>query len=290
LCPGPTQVRLSPCRLASAGDADIGRTLSQLPKLTRLELGGFKLPGMLMAERAEGMWQVGPRQLLTPAAAAALARSFSGGAAPAGQQQQPAAVAGKQRSSVGVRLMIESGGGPLAQASQLASLGRALAAFDTVSLWLQFEGEACPGSVHALLGAVAARLEGLGTKGSSSAAGGVLEVVGQLALPRLENLVLCVTGGACDPGAVTAVIALDAPCISTVTLVAAIPGSSTDAVAAVAALAMGRPRPVGRGGRPAGLQVEVSEAVLSDEGLESVRRAVSAAGRAGWVTVVRLPS
>jgi hypothetical protein len=282
---GPAQVRLAPCRLASADDTDISHALSQLPRLTRLGLGGLKLPDQLQAERAEGRWQVASRKLLTPVAAAVLARSFSGGAGPAGQQQQPAAGAGEQRSGFDVGVKIRPG-----QASQLASLGRALAAFDAVSLGLQCEGEACPGSVHALLGAVAARLERLGADSSTSAAGGVLEVVGQLALPRLEELALSITGGACDPGAVTAVIALDAPCLATITLKSDAAGSRADAVAAVTVLAMGRPQPVGPGGRPSDLQVAVSEAVLGGEELESVRRVVSTTGRAGWVSVVRLPS
>jgi hypothetical protein len=279
------QVRLGPCRLASADDADIGPALSQLPRLTRLGLEGFKLPGMLKAERAGGRWQVGSHKFLTPVAAAALARSFSGGAAPAGQQQQqPAAGAGGQRSRFTAAVTIPPRAPPSGQASQLASLGRALATFDDVTLVLHCDGEACLGDVNALLQPVAARLAVLVVTGSG--ASGLTEALGRLALPRLEKLTLAPTRDGYTLGAFTAVAGLDAPCLDSVVLGAAISGSRADAVAAVSALAMGRPRPVGPDGRPASLGVAVNMAVLSDEELGSVRRALPAT-RAGWVTVVR---
>jgi hypothetical protein len=279
---------MRPCRLASAGDADMG--LSQLPKLTGLYLGGTARGDLVSASRTQGEgWRVGMTTYRTPDVAAVLARSFNSGAAPPGQLQQPAAGEDEQRSSFLVAVKIQPGPS-LAQTSQLASLGRALAAFDTVSVWLHCDVKACPATAHALLQPVAARLNDVGAMGSSSAACGVLEALQRLVLPRLKVLRLSMARDACDPDAVAAVVGLDAPCLATIMLKPAIAGSRTDAAAAVTALAMGRPRPVGPDGQPAGLQVAVSKAVLSDEELGSVRRVVSAAGRAGWVTVARLAS
>jgi hypothetical protein len=282
--PRPAQVVLRPCRLGSAGDADMG--LSQLPKLQGLFLGGTARGDLVSASRTQGeVWRVGITTFLTPDAAAMLARSFNSGAAPAGQQQQqqPAAGAGEQRSSFLVAVKIQPGPS-LAQTSQLASLGRALAAYEAVVVWLQCEGEACPSSVNALLQPVAAQLTALEVVGAG--AGGVLEALQRLALPCLEELQLEVGLGGCAPGAVMAVAGLDAPRLAFIVLEAAITGSRADAVAAVTALAVGRPRPVGPDGRPAGLRVEVSQAALSDEELGSVCRAVPTT-RALWAEVLR---
>ncbi len=234
-------------------------------------------------------------EFLTPDAVSILACCFSSGAAPAGQQQQQqAATAGQklvpladeQGSSFDAAVTIPPRGHPSGQASQLASLGRALAAFDNVSLWLRSDGEACPGGVHTLLQPLAARLCTIGVWGG--AASGVVEALGRLALPRLEWIKLAPARDGYAPGAVTAIAGLDSPCLASVVLAAAFSGSRADVVAAVTALAMGWPRPVGPDGRPAGLQVTVGMAALSVEELGSVQRALPTR-RAGWVTLVRLP-
>jgi hypothetical protein len=288
--PLPAQVILRPCRLVSTGDADMGRALSQLPRLTFLRLQGDRRAVLLNVERAEGCgWQVASRSFLTPDVAVVLARAFSGGAAPAGRQQQrqqPAAGASQQGSSFDVWVKIQPGP-PSAQTSQLPSLGRALAAFDDVRLGLHCDGEACPATAHALLQPVAARLEAVRVTEVGGTASGVVEALGRLALPRLRTVALSASLPGCDPGAAAAVIGLDAPCLQQIAFGDAISGSRADVVAALAGLALGRPRPVGLDGRPANLHVGLCEAVVSDEELGSVRRAVSAAGRAGWVTVAK---
>jgi hypothetical protein len=175
-----------------------------------------------------------------------------------------------------------------AQASQLASLGRALAAFEDVSMRLNCEGEASPADAHALLQPVAAQLVAVAITAVGGTASGVVEALGRLALPRLTTVVIAASPPGFDPGTAAAVIGLDAPSLALIGLGEANSGSRADVVAALAALAVGRPRPVGLDSQPADLKVVVSKAVLSDEELGSVRRAVSAAGRAGWVTVVTL--
>jgi hypothetical protein len=285
------QVSLCPCRLMAPGDASIAPALVQLPQLTGLKLGMLKAGDHLRATRAAGGWRVFAHDYLRPGMAAVLARSFSGAAAPVGQQeqlvQQPAAEANAgQRSRFTVGVEVEPGAPSPEQASELASLGRALAAFDDVHLDLDLHGGlACRAGAHALLAPVAARLVVLGFSGASSA-DAVLGELQRLALPRLVWLTF--HPEACTLDAVTATACLGAPRLATITLKARIAGSRAAAVAAVTALAMGRPQPVGDDGRPVGLTVVVSKEALNDEELESVRGVVAAVRVPGCVTVVRL--
>jgi hypothetical protein len=284
----PTQVELQPCLLKTSGDADIGRALAQLPQLTGLELGRLKAGDHVSATRAVGGWRVDCSLYLQPGVAAALARSFSGAAAPAGQQKrQPAAEAeAGQTSYFKVSIIIEQEGSSFQQVSELASLGRALAAFNSVDLGLVWGGQACPAAAHALLQPVADQLFALGLWGVSSP-GVVLGALQRLVLPRLAQLRL--HPGDCTPSAVKAVVGLDAPRLATVTLMGTFAGSRVAVAAAVTALAVGRPQPVGPDGRPAGLAVELnmSQHALSDEELVEVCAAVAAVRGPGCVTLVR---
>jgi hypothetical protein len=272
------------------GDAKIGPTLAQLPQLTSLQLGMVEAGDHFSATRAAGGWRVFGHSCLQPGVAAALARSFSGAAGPVGQQEQLvqhiAAEAAEQTSIFDVGVEVEPGAPSSEQASELASLGRALAAFDAVALFLGWEGgQGSPVAAHALLQPVAARLVALGILGDSSA-NAVLGALQRQPLPRLARLSLSHRDGF-TPGSVTAVAGLDAPRLTTITLDGPIAGSRTAAVAAVSALAMGRPQPVGPDGRPAGLAVEVNWDVLSDEELVEVCAAVAAVRRPGRVTLGR---
>jgi hypothetical protein len=270
--------------------------LAQLPQLTGLELGrpearDSKAGDHLGATRVAGGWRVRAQHYLQPGVAAALARSFSGAAAPAGQQeqlpQQPAAkAAAGQRSKFSVGVAVDAGGPSPERASELASLGRALAAFDAVHLALDC-GRACPADAHALLATVAARLTGVELWGVSDSADAVLGALQRLVLPRLASLLFHHTPRQCTLSAVMAVAGLDAPLLATISLNARFAGSRATVVAAVAALAVGRLQPVGPDGRPAGLTVAVGEAALSDEELGSVCEVVAAMRGPGCVTVGR---
>ncbi len=283
---------MCPCRLASADDAGMGRALQQLPRLASLKLGRNYGADLVEAARVEGGgWRVDLHEFLTPDAVSVLASCFSSGAerGSSSSRQQRAATVGQQLadeqgSSFDAAVTIPPQGHPSGQTSQLASLGRALAAFDDVVLGLHCDGVACPAGAHALLQPVAARLCTIGVW--RGAASGVVEALGRLALPRLMALTLAATRGVCDPGVLTAVAGLDAPCLASVILGPAFSGSRADVVAAVSALAVGRPRPVGPDGRLASLEVAVSGAALSDEELGSVCRALPTT-RSGWVTVAR---
>ncbi len=283
--PGAAQVSLSPCcRLTRApGDADIAHALVQLPQLTGLKLGMLKAGDQLSATRAAGGWRVSALDYLRPGVAAALARSFSGAAAPAGQQlmQQPAAVAeAGQRSRISIG--VEPGAPSPEQASELASLGRALAAFDDVDLGLEYKRGACPAGADALLAPVAARLTRVEVWGASSA--DVVAALQRLVLPRLASLEFHTR--ACTLDAVTATACLGAPRLATVTLKGPFTGSRVAVAAAVTALAVGRPQPVGPDGRPVGLTVAVSKEALSEEELGEVRGVVAAVRVPGCVTLV----
>jgi hypothetical protein len=154
-------------------------------------------------------------------------------------------------------------------------------------------GQPCLAAAHALLAPVAARLIRLTIRGASTA-DAALAALQRLALPRLARLVLdqvvvdhttgrlWIGDGKCTPGAVTAAARL-----ATITLKGRIAGSRTAVAAAVTALAVGRPQPVGPDGRPAGLTVQVDEGMLSDEELGEVRAAVAAVRRPGCVTLAR---
>jgi hypothetical protein len=249
------------------------------------------------ATRAGGGWRVDCQHPLQPGVAAALARSFSGAATPAGRQeqrQQPAAEAQVGQTSMFRAWVVVARAEPSPeQALELASLGRALAAFDDVDLGLRWRFDNVDldwwmgpaGPAHALLQPVVARLVGFGLWGVSSA-DVMLGALQRLAMPRLARLMLCSPGDR-TPSAVTAVVGLDAPRLATVTLKGPFAGSRAAVVAAVTALAVGQPQPVGPDGRPAGLTVAVGVAVLSDEELGEVRTAVAAARRPGCVTLVR---
>ncbi len=293
------QVSLRPCRLMAPGDADISPALVQLSQLTSLQLGMYYAGDHFSATRGGGGWRVhcqsascGPLQ---PGVASALARSFSSAAAPAGQpeqlvQQLAAEAAAGQTSIFKVSITIGPQGPSPERASELASLGRALAAFDDVDLEVGFMGQgwndpACRATVHALLQPVAPRLFALGVSGRSEA-DAVLNALQLQPLPRLARLGFCIYPGH-TPGAVMAVAGLDAPRLATVSLHASVAGSRTAVVAAVTALAVGRPQPVGPDGRPAGLTVAIGEAALSDEELGEVRAAVAAVRRPCWITLGR---
>jgi hypothetical protein len=282
------QVSLCPCRLDTPEDADIAPALAQLSHVTSLELGMFATSVHFSATRAGGGWRVDCQQPLQPGVAAALARSFSGAAAPAGRQeqrQQPAAeVAAGHTSKFNVFICMPHGPSSQ-QALELTSLGRVLAAFDDVDVGLWWMDQACQAAAHALLQPVAARLVSLGHSGASPVypALGALQ---RLVLPRLAELRLQ-SHGDWIPSAVTAVIGLEAPRLAIVTLTGIFDGSTAAVMAAVTALAVGRPQPVGPDGRPAGLTLVVGKAVLSDEELGEVRTAVAAARRPGCVTLGR---
>jgi hypothetical protein len=290
------QVSLSPCRLREPGDASIAPALAQLPQLASLQLGEGLAGVHLSATRVAGGWRVLFHHFLQPGMASALARSFSGSAAPAGwQERQLAAEAAGQTSFFKVCITMPHGPSSQ-QASELASLGRALAAFDDVDLGLRWRfdnvdldwwmGPAGPASAHALLQPVAARLVAFGLVATSSASV-LLGALQQLVLPRLAELSFTAHDG-CIHGTVTAVAGLDAPRLAAVTLKGSFAGSRAAVVAAVTALAVGRPQPVGPDGRPAGLIVAVGRAVLSDEELGEARAAVGAVRRPCCVTLLRL--
>jgi hypothetical protein len=286
---GIVQVSLAPCQMATPRHANVSHALAQLPQLTGLELGMFAAGDRFSATRAAGGWRVYCQSYLPPFVAAALARSFSGAAAPAGQQeqrqQQQQQPAGQQRSMFDAWVMFKPQDPSSEQALELASLGRALAAFDDVELGLGFKQGACLAGADALLAPVATRLIGVVISGAGSAHA-VLHALQRLALPRLAELSL--TGaGKCPLGAVTAVAGLDATRLASIILDGTIAGSRAAVAAAVTALAMGRPQPVGPDGRPAGLTIEVSDAALSDEELGSVREAVAAVRGLGCVTLKR---
>jgi hypothetical protein len=184
-------------------------------------------------------------------------------------------------------VMVEAGGPSPEQASELASLSRALAAFDDLDLGLDIGERACPDAVHALLAPVAARLVWVMIRGASTADVG-LGVLQRLALPLLLALEVGFDKSAASTSATIAAVAgLDAPRLAFIDLYAPIAGSRAAVVAAVTALAVGRPQPVGRDGRPAGLSVAVSRAALSDEELGSVREAVAAVRGPDRVTLKR---
>ncbi len=276
-------------------DAEVSHALAQLPQLMGLQLGMVYVGDQVRATRAGGRWRVFGNEPLQPGVAGALARRFSGAAAPAGQQeqrQQPAAEAeAGQTSYFKVSIIIEQEGSSSQQASELSSLGRALAAFDDVDLEIMWTGQACPAAAHALLQLVAARLVAFGIWDTSSA-GVVLGALQRLRLPRLAQLRLhpCPQAQApseCTPSTVKAVAGLDAPRLAAITIRGPFAGSRATVVAAVAALAVGRPQLVGPDGRPAGLTIEVSRAVLSDKELGEVSAAVAAASGPCWITLVR---
>jgi hypothetical protein len=275
------------------GKADIAPALAQLSQLTSLQLGMAEAGDQLSATRAAGGWQVDCLRYLQPGTVTALARSFSGTAAPASQQEQLIAAEAAGQTSI-FKAKVRTLGPSPEQASELASLGRELAAFDAVDLWLGsfqlgVEGQACPAAVRGLLQPVAARLVAFEIwalfGGSSTDA--VLKALQRQPLPQLARLSLTNRLGKCPLGAVMAVAGLDAPRLATISLNGTIAGSTAAVVAAVTAVAMGRPQPVGSNGRPAGLTLEVSEAALSDEELGSVRQVVAAVRRSGWVTLRR---
>jgi hypothetical protein len=283
------QVALRPCLLATPMDAC---ALAQLPHLTCLELGTYSAGDVASATRVAGGWRLSCHSRHQPGVMAALARSFSCAAAPAGQQQQqPQQLAAEaeagQRSMFRALVMVGLGGPSPHQVSEFASLGRALAAFDDVELRLGWEGQqACPASVRALAAPVAARLVGL-TLWATSSADVALGALQGLAFPRLTTLELFdMRDDDCPLGIVTAVASLDAPRLTCIILPTPVAGSRAAVAAAVTALAVGRPQPVGPDGRPAGLIVEVSEELLSDEELGSVREAVAAVRRPGCVELV----
>jgi hypothetical protein len=231
------------------------------------------------------------RTVLWPGAAAALARSFSGAAAPAGQPeqplQQPAIEAEAGHASIFkviINVRRRPGGPSPEQTAELASLGQALAAFAEVDLKLYWMGRGCPAAARALLQPVAARLVAFRSMHADSA-GALLGALQQLELPRLARLRLKAPEDR-TPSAVATVAGLHAPRLATVSLQADHAGSSV--VAAVIALAAGRAQPVGPDGRPVGLTVAVSKTVLDDEELWSVCEEVAAVRGLGIVTVRRL--
>ncbi len=253
----------------------------------------FEAGDHFSATRVAGEWRVLCHDtFLQPGVAAALARSFSGAAAPAGQQERQLAAEAQagQSSMFKVGISVPHGSSSQ-QASELASLARALAAFDDLDLDL-WAGPARPAAAHALLQPVAARLVAVGIVDARSE-GVMLGALQRLVLPRLSELRLNAYGlnspNVWTLGAVKAVAGLDAPRLAAISFCPPMADFRATIVAAVTALA-GRPQPVGPDGRPAGLTVAFSEIAyaLSDEEMEEVRTAVAALSMPCWITLVGL--